>query len=117
MASPAQDQTALMKEILESIKILQASQTQLASNVDAISGRVNILSGIKAVKDVAATEPPPTPLSKSTEHLSKLDNDSHDHAVPESPSLPATEVTASGVNPSEIIHSRSKSVTSRIILT
>ena len=57
MASPPSptDQTGLLKEVLEAVKALTLNQTLLSSHVDAISGRVNVLAGMKEVRDVAET--------------------------------------------------------------
>lgn len=44
---------ALLKEILASMKALRQENTQLASAVDLINGRVNVLAGVKQVKDEA----------------------------------------------------------------
>lgn len=110
------DQAAMMKDILEALKTLQMNQAQLASNVDAISGRVNVLAGMKEVREVALP-PPSTPLQK-TEPTEELHHD--EHKVPESPSLPAAAVDGSG-SPSHIStlgHAKKASTgTSRIILT
>jgi hypothetical protein len=44
---------ALLKEILEGMTALRRENVQLASAVDGINGRVNILAGIKQLKDEA----------------------------------------------------------------
>ena len=44
---------AVLKEILDGMKALQRENVQLASTVDAINGRVNMLAGIKQLKDEA----------------------------------------------------------------
>lgn len=114
MSSPP-DQTAVLKEVLEALKALQINQVQLASNVDAISGRVNILAGIKEVKDIAAVATP-SPVLQEEPVLSQ--EETHDHAVPKSPTLPATEIPPGvEVMPVPSTHARKPSVTSRIILT
>ena len=41
----------LLQDILSSVKALQQENTQLSAAVDAINGRVNILAGVKQVKD------------------------------------------------------------------
>jgi hypothetical protein len=117
------EQTILMKDILEVLKMLQANQTRLASNVDAITGRVNILAGIKEVQDAAATDgggaARKAPVSKINSH------ESHDHAdmpephIPESPSINPNDPTPDGrsTSPISVVHSQKPSVTSRIILT
>ncbi|RAL60185.1 hypothetical protein DID88_000807 [Monilinia fructigena] len=77
--SSSPDQTALMQEILNSIKNLQLNQAQLASNVDAITGRVNVLAVMKAhPKDddvpqsptISAAKPDETPIPSYTQKAS-----------------------------------------------
>jgi len=114
MASSAHDQTTILKEVLEAVKTLQLNQVQLASHVDAISGRVNVLAGMKEVRDVAGIEPTKAP--RTIEQISNSE-EAHSHEeikIPESPSLPATHVDGEGL----VAHARKASVgTSRIILT
>ncbi|KAF4634663.1 hypothetical protein G7Y89_g3442 [Cudoniella acicularis] len=118
MASSSPDQTALMKEVLEALKTLQTNQIQLASNVDAISGRVNVLAGMKEVRDVA-TESSNEALNKTTDPIPipiPIEPTIPDEAIPNSPSLPATQIVGDkGVVPAS--HARKPSTTSRIILT
>src|SRR6187402_1790831 len=124
MASNPPDQNVLLKEVLDALKDLQLEQTLLASNVDAISGRVNVLAGMKEVRDVAAASSASasstsaassssTPVKK-IEPISSVDESQPDDVVPQSPSLPATgfEVDASA----QVSRARRPSVTSRIIL-
>lgn len=114
MASSTSDQTALMTEILEALKTLQINQVQLASNVDAISGRVNVLAGMKEVRDVAESDPLQAP--KKIETISSVDESQHhdETKIPESPSLPAAQLESEGA----ISQARRPSIgTSRIILT
>jgi hypothetical protein len=104
----------MMKEILEALKILQMNQVQLASNVDAISGRVNVLAGMKEVRDVAVDSSAPKPKKSEAvardESIESLPLD--ETKVPESPSLPASQVDGL------VSHKRTTSSgTSRIILT
>ena len=112
MASP--DQSAILKEVLEAVKTLQLSQVQLSSTVDAISGRVNVLAGMKEVRDVAIDTP--SPPVKKIEPIPQDDSHSDD-VVPPSPSLPATSFSSSPGTSSPLSHARKPSVTSRIILT
>ena len=114
MASPAPDQSALLKEVLDAVKTLQLSQVQLSSTVDAISGRVNVLAGMKEVRDVAIDSPALAPVKK-IEPIQSEDSQSDD-VVPPSPSLPATQFGSPGAS-SPPSHARKPSVTSRIILT
>jgi hypothetical protein len=116
MASSTPDQTALLKEVLEALKTLQINQVQLASNVDAITGRVNVLAGMKEVRDVAESDSNKVP--KQIETISSVDELQHhdETKIPESPSLPATQLGGEGT----LSHARKPSVgtsSSRIILT
>ena len=114
------DQTALMMEILATLQKLQVDQTQLASNVDAISGRVNVLAGMKEVRELAAAQSPisgsaseSTP-AKQMEIITNLDGPpQHEETkIPESPSLPAVQLA-------QVSQARAPSSgsSSRIILT
>jgi hypothetical protein len=47
---------AVLNQILDGMKALRRENVQLASTVDAINGRVNMLAGIKQLKDEAAKE-------------------------------------------------------------
>jgi len=114
MASPTPDQSAILKELLEAVKTLQLSHVQLSSTVDAISGRVNVLAGMKEVRDVAI-DTPASPV-KQIEPIPHDDSHSDD-VVPPSPSLPATSFSSSTDTSSALSHARKASVTSRIILT
>ncbi|PQE11939.1 GTP cyclohydrolase II protein [Rutstroemia sp. NJR-2017a BVV2] len=116
MSASPPDQTAMMQEILDSLKNLQVNQVQLASNVDAITGRVNVLAGMKEVRDVAAAEP--TTASKPSEPVPK-DGESplKDADVPQSPSLPAAKLDAEIPIPGSPQKASTSTGTSRIILT
>ena len=118
MASSTPDQSVLLKEVLGAVKSLQINQVQLASSVDAIAGRVNVLAGMKEVRDVAtgsASGASSTPVTKLDQSSSSAVDESHPADVPpESPSLPATQFPGS---PSQVSHAKKPSVTSRIILT
>jgi hypothetical protein len=122
MSSSNLDQTALMKEVLDALRVLQENQTRLASNVDAITGRVNILAGIKEVQDAASTDQRQNKgqLSQTKSHA----EESHDHVdvteshIPESPSIVAADLAHDSKNtPVSASHIKSPTVTSRIILT
>ena len=57
------DTAALLQEILDTLKSLKQDHTQLATAVDAIDGRVNILAGVKQARDGIAHDasyPSPT---------------------------------------------------------
>jgi hypothetical protein len=116
------DQSALLKEVLDTLRVLQENQTRLASNVDAIVGCVNILAGIKEVQDAASTDG-----QEKKEHISTAKStihETHDHAdvtephIPESPSIVATDLSHDGKDTTVPVSQLKKSsVTSRIILT
>ncbi|KAJ8064509.1 hypothetical protein OCU04_006841 [Sclerotinia nivalis] len=113
MSSPPPDQTALMQEILNSIKNLQLNQSQLASNVDAITGRVNVLAGMKEVRDVASTDS--ATISKPSEPLASSDESpSKDADVPKSPTISAAKPEET---PIPSYPQKASTGTSRIILT
>lgn len=113
MSSSPPDQTALLKEVLEALKSLQTNQVQLASNVDAITGRVNVLAGMKEVRDIAngesSTPSQPTKQAEVPEPV-------QDEAVPSSPTLTAEQIEGEKAL-AALTHARKPSVTSRIILT
>jgi hypothetical protein len=114
MASSEPDQAALLKEVLESLNALRLNQIQLTSNVDAIAGRVNVLAGMKEVRDVATEDAEKSPSDVKTRNA-----ESHDHAaIPESPPVIPTEVSMPDVGEaSTASHAKKHSLTSRIILT
>ncbi|CZT46452.1 probable bifunctional GTP cyclohydrolase II/3, 4-dihydroxy-2butanone-4-phosphate synthase [Rhynchosporium secalis] len=123
MSTPPSDQTGLLKEVLEAVKALTMNQTLLTSQVDAISGRVNVLSGLKEVRDAAEEESASKSSVKRIEPQALHESPSSDDIVPQSPSLPATEIgsLAGPSSPSTALeHLRKPSTaggTSRIILT
>jgi hypothetical protein len=55
MASPETSNESPLNEILAGLKALQVDNAQLASAVDEINGRVNMLAGVKQVHDAAST--------------------------------------------------------------
>ena len=111
-SSTPPDQAAMMKEILESLKALQMNQVQLASNVDAISGRVNVLAGMKEVREVASASTSSQPPKKAEP------SEDAENSAPESPSLPPTVLDGEGSPSQNVGHARKTSTgTSRIILT
>jgi hypothetical protein len=94
---------SVLQEILASLKTIQQENTHLAAAVDAINGRVNILAGVKQVKDMTVD---PTAFERNKQH----------QADPVVPSL--TENTPSSPDLSTVPESgRRSSVTSKIILT
>ncbi|OCL03852.1 GTP cyclohydrolase II [Glonium stellatum] len=57
MASPETSNESLLNDILGALRALQMDNAHLASAVDEINGRVNILAGVKQVHDAASTGP------------------------------------------------------------
>ena len=118
MSSSPADQTAMVKEVLETLKALEANQAQIASSVDAISGRVNVLAGMKEVHDVAKTASLPERPVK-VKPISGID-ESHiqeEANIPQSPTLPATQVAGEASSTGVSQARRPSTGTSRIILT
>ena len=56
MSNQSTTSDAVLKEILEGLKALRTENSVLAASVDKINGRVNMLAGIKQIKDEAASE-------------------------------------------------------------
>lgn len=56
MSTQSSASDVVLKEILESLKALRTENSELAASVDKINGRVNMLAGIKQIKDEAASE-------------------------------------------------------------
>ncbi|KEQ61798.1 uncharacterized protein M437DRAFT_85249 [Aureobasidium melanogenum CBS 110374] len=99
----ASGDAAILQEILASLKTIQQENTHLAAAVDAINGRVNILAGVKQVKDMTVD---PTAVK-------------HNKQPPADPVVPPlSENTPSSPDLSAMSGSgRRSSVTSKIILT
>ena len=99
----ASGDAAILQEILASLKTIQQENTHLAAAVDAINGRVNILAGVKQVKDMTVD---PTAVEHNKQPPADPVAPSLDENTPSSPDLSA--VPGSG---------RRSSTTSKIILT
>jgi len=56
MSTQTPTSDAVLKEILEGLRALRTENSSLAASVDKINGRVNMLAGIKQIKDEAASE-------------------------------------------------------------
>lgn len=56
MSTEGATSDAVLKEILEGLRALRSENSVLAASVDKINGRVNMLAGIKQLKDEAASE-------------------------------------------------------------
>jgi hypothetical protein len=56
MSTEGTTSDAVLKEILDGLKALRTENSVLAASVDTINGRVNMLAGIKQIKDEAASE-------------------------------------------------------------
>lgn len=92
--SSAFDQEVALKQILEAVKSLKQDQNQLASSVDAINGRVNVLAGVKkALDNGAASEP---------EAVVPLEEAKQENHVAQSPSLTASILGTSPGTPSAL---------------
>ncbi|KAJ4302995.1 putative GTP cyclohydrolase [Kalmusia sp. IMI 367209] len=63
---------ALLKEILEGMNSLRKENSQLASAIDAINGRVNMLAEIKQIKDEAKDQPSNGVLEKAKDAIASL---------------------------------------------
>jgi hypothetical protein len=94
---------AVLQEILASLKTIQQENTHLAAAVDAINGRVNILAGVKQVKDLTV-DPVAVERNKQSQTAPIVSTPTEN--TPSSPDL--SSVPESG---------RRSSVTSKIILT
>ncbi len=115
---PVPDQAAILKDLLDAVRSLQLNQVELSSAVDAISGRVNVLAGMKEVRDAAIDSSPTPPVKKAVPEPIQSEDARHDDVVvPQSPSLPASQLGSSPSAPSPLSHVRKQSVTSKIILT
>ena len=104
MNGTADNQTALLQEILKGLHSLKQEHSQLAATVDAIGGRVNVLAGVKQTKEAAAEDRERSkPALQPTSHTinASLGNASG----PQSISPPPPE------------NGRRPSITSKIILT
>lgn len=99
---------AVLKEILEGLKALRAENIGLAASVDKINGRVNMLAGIKQIKDEAASEAANGTLSK--EKAKESESEKTVQAVSEQYEQPPANVDAPP-------RRASVSKTSKIILT
>jgi hypothetical protein len=56
MSTEGPTSDAVLREILDGLKALRTENSVLAASVDKINGRVNMLAGIKQIKDEAASE-------------------------------------------------------------
>lgn len=56
MATGSMGSDAVLKEILDGLRALRTENSELAASVDKINGRVNMLAGIKQLKDEAVRE-------------------------------------------------------------
>lgn len=94
----------MLREILTSLKSLQQENTHLAAAVDAINGRVNILAGVKQVKDGTVVDP------------AVAERNEQQQAKPAAPA--AAEPVVSSLDLSAVPDTdRRSSIASKIILT
>jgi len=100
-----EDTASLLTQILSKLETIERENKTLASSVDLITGRVNALAGVKAVRDAAKTSPE-APMT---------------HPVAVTGTGTATEPEAHPVSPTEEAGKEAQRpatpATSRIILT
>jgi hypothetical protein len=106
MSTESSTDNVVLKEILEGLKAMRLENSQLASAIDKINGRVNVLAGVKQVKDEAATDAANGTLS--TEKAKEADSAQTVEAVsqqyePTSPNAEAPPRRASVSKTSKII--------------
>jgi hypothetical protein len=94
---------AILQEILAGLKTIQQENNHLAAAVDAINGRVNILAGVKQVKDMTVD---PVVVERNEQHRANPVTSSSTQSISTSPDLSAV--------PDQ---DRRSSMTSKIILT
>ena len=111
------DQLALLNQIHITLQSIQQDYRHLSAAVETITGRVNILAGVKQVQDIAQDRNRVSngnvehmPQGKQGPETSK----SRQH-VPASPTLPASESVHEELP--DPLPARRSSTTSRIILT
>lgn len=120
---PSDQNAAVLIEILATLKTLQADHHLLASSVDAITGRVNMLAGVQQIKEQAIKHDGPVDGAKSSGAARDQDASlSVDGSLTplDLPSTPALnpEVPKDDVPPMIAGQtSKKSSTTSRIILT
>lgn len=114
MGSTAPDNTALLQQILSRLDSLQVENKGLASAVDAITGQVNALAGVKAVRDAAKDEDTKSAKQILSSTAENLDTTSVETDGPAPPS-PTDEVALPPTSPTP--RKAAPAVTSRIILT
>lgn len=107
-----------MREMLDTLKSLQRDQAQLASSIDAINGRVNVLAGMKEVRDTVGDAKSTSVTSSKIEVV----NDNGDskqaiEALSASPPPIATLADIENAQGANIQVSKAVTGTSRIILT
>ena len=106
------DQTALLQELLGAIKTLQLNQSQLASNVDSINGRINVLAGVKEINQNANVNGTSAPASVPKPDTGSSSPPQHEN-IPDSPSLPVAQISTTSAH----VRKTSTAGTSRIVLT
>ncbi|KAF2404560.1 GTP cyclohydrolase-like protein II [Trichodelitschia bisporula] len=112
MATSSDNISGVLSEILEGLKVLQQENSHLASAIDEINGRVNILASVKQVHEVAENgestgNTPTTPQKSVTNAIESKQAESVKKVSDQYEAVPA----AVDVSP------RRPSVTSKIILT
>ena len=114
--SDSSQTNALLQEILASLKSLKQDHAQLASAVDAISGRVNVLSGLKQAKDgvthdASLSSPTFRPQSSTASQQPARGHASRDSIG----SIDGLDKSANGTSPPQ--SDRRPSTTKKIMLT
>jgi len=101
----SEDTASLLTQILSKLETIEKENKALASSVDLITGRVNALAGVKAVRDAAKATPEPkkTHAAAVTETGAVTEPDTH-------PASPTEEAGKEAQRPAT-------PATSRIILT
>jgi hypothetical protein len=109
MATSSTSPDALLKEILESMNALRKENSQLATAIDTINGRVNMLAGVKAVQDEAANGAsssngvPPAEKAKEAEAAKTVEAVSQQYEAPPANAVEAPPRRASVSKTQKII--------------
>ena len=113
------DQLELLKEINTTLLAIQQDYRRLSSAVETIEGRVNILAGVKQVRDAAGTT-----LSNQNGSVSSPSSGDHGSSNTPTPLTPSIHLAtlegalvAAHTVPAVVSERSSGGTTSRIILT
>ncbi len=116
------DQSELLNEVLSTLKAMKQDHQKLSATVETISGRVNILAGVKQVQELAesqtGTADCAVKIGKTTQPKQSLDDSKAPMAIPASPSLSVVDSNHESQHASSSLSTPRRSIsTSRIILT